>query len=177
MAFVAPSGYAASSMGHSPRSGGNATFSPASPSASLSNPASLPTSQSSPGGLRMQGNAIAGPSGSGSGLDYSGYGMSDVDNSSRRTSKEDMYVTFHIHYTSLVSETLVNRGSTCSAADNQARFTFLRTTQSLCDSINTSTSVYPHTSPSPRFTHTTRTECYITHRTPANDLRDNSTSA
>jgi hypothetical protein len=97
MTFVAPTGYAAASMGHSPRSGGNATFSNLTPSTSLSNPGSLSASQSSPvgTGLRMDENAIAGPSGFGSGaLDYRGLGM-DYGDSSRRTSKEDMYVPVH----------------------------------------------------------------------------------
>jgi hypothetical protein len=83
MTFIAPTGYSVSAMGHSPRSGQDATF-------------GSPTSN-----IKMDDNAIAGPSGSGSGQSY-GLGPSIVNGAtrnyadevadSRRQSEEDMYV-------------------------------------------------------------------------------------
>jgi hypothetical protein len=87
MTFIAPTGYSVSAMGHSPRSGQDATF--GSPTANI----------------KMDDNAIAGPSGSGSGSgqgkDY-GLGPSIVNGAtrnyadqvadSRRQSEEDQYV-------------------------------------------------------------------------------------
>lgn len=79
MTFIAPTGYSPTAMGHSPRSGQDATF-------------------DTP--VKMDDNAVAGPSGSGQGQDSLGPSIvngatrnyADEIADSRRQSEEDMYV-------------------------------------------------------------------------------------
>jgi len=79
MAFVTPSGYSPTGMGHSPRSGTQSTF----------GMTSTPTSTTSTGGEEdMDNNAIAGPSYSSGGVGLTPRNYAEAD--SRRESGEDM---------------------------------------------------------------------------------------
>jgi hypothetical protein len=86
MAFVTPTGYSPTSMGHSPRSGTTATFGMTStPSNSTSD--STFSSSTTPG---MESNAIAGPSYSGGGVGLTPRNWNLEGDSRRESQEEDM---------------------------------------------------------------------------------------
>ena len=86
MAFVTPTGYSPTSMGHSPRSGQTSTFGMTStPSNSTSDSTSSSTSSTGPG---ME-NAIAGPSYSNGGVGLTPRNWNYDEGDSRRESQEE----------------------------------------------------------------------------------------